>query len=160
MKYFFVALKHKWYVFLAGLKTGAPLWRLVVHDLSKFLPSELPHYNRQYYGKADDLEGYAATWCKHQNRNPHHWEYWIPRTGSPGFPDNMPIPMPEWAVREMVADWMGAAKAYQGAWPVAGKWTWFEQNHYKLKLHPHTWEILLRVLVECGLLGNVKVTDV
>jgi len=32
MKYFILTLKHKWFVFLAGLKTKAPLWRLIIHD--------------------------------------------------------------------------------------------------------------------------------
>lgn len=132
MKYLILTLKHKWFVFLAGLKTKAPLWRLVIHDLSKLTPIELPHYNRQFFGKADQPDKFIECWIHHQNSNPHHWEYWIPRTGhnrcNPPYPDNVPIPMPEWAVREMVADWIGASRAYGGKWPTKDNWPWFTKN--------------------------------
>jgi hypothetical protein len=35
VKYFWLTIMHKWFVFLAGFKTGAPLWRLIIHDWSK-----------------------------------------------------------------------------------------------------------------------------
>jgi hypothetical protein len=144
MKYFLLTCRHKWFVFLAGLKVGCPLWRLIVHDLSKFLPSELPHYQRQFFGKADDPAGFILCWTRHQNRNDHHWEYWIPRTGhnrcDPPFPDNVPIRMSEGAIREMVADWMGASRAYEGRWPESFSWPWYEKNEPKIRerLHKET----------------------
>lgn len=157
MRYFWLIWRHKWFVFLAGLRTGAPIWRLVVHDWTKFLPSELPHYQRQFFGKADDPAGFIACWIHHQNHNPHHWEYWVPRTGHtrcvPPYPDNEPIPMPEWACREMVADWMGASRAYEGRRPSAGNWPWLEKNWPGVarRAHPWTRERLLTILLECGL---------
>jgi len=59
MKYFILTLKHKWFVFLAGLKIGVSKWQLIKHDLSKFSISELPHYQRQFFGKADDPRGFV-----------------------------------------------------------------------------------------------------
>lgn len=154
MKYFWLTLKHKWFVFLAGLKTKAPLWRLVIHDWTKFTPWELPHYQRQFFGKADDPEGFMRCWLHHQNHNPHHWEYWVPRTVHAKCPkaflDNKPIPMPEWAVREMVADWLGASRAYEGVWPQPGKWPWFEKNIFKIRVHPETLESIFKVLQALG----------
>lgn len=86
MQYFLLTLKHKWYVFLAGLKTGAPLYNLIVHDWTKFTWAELPHYQRQFFGDKGNPDGFAAAWLHHQNHNPHHWEFWLPRTGhSKGF---------------------------------------------------------------------------
>ncbi len=38
MKYFLLIIKHKWFVLLAGIKIGCPLSRLLLHDMSKFLP--------------------------------------------------------------------------------------------------------------------------
>lgn len=35
--YFKYVIRHKWFVFIAGLQTGAPLWRLIIHDWTKFL---------------------------------------------------------------------------------------------------------------------------
>ena len=43
-------LRHKWFVFQAGRKTGAPLWRLILHDWSKFTPAEWAPYARMFYG--------------------------------------------------------------------------------------------------------------
>ena len=144
MKYFWLAIRHKWFVFVAGLKLDVPLWRLITHDLSKFLPCELPHYQRQFFGKKDDPEGFIRCWIHHQNHNDHHWEYWIPRTGhnrcEPPYPDYSPVPMPESAVREMIADWMGAGRAYEGKWPTPEKWEWLDKNldRIKKRLHQET----------------------
>ena len=154
MKYFFLTIKHKWFVLIAGLKTKAPLWRLIIHDWSKFLWSELPHYQRQFFGKADDPEGFIGCWTKHQNRHPHHWEYWIPRTGhsrcNPPFLDNEPIPMPEWAIREMVADWMAAGRAYEGKWPDFENWTWLTNHKKRFRMHSESFERLEKILKELG----------
>lgn len=154
MKYFWLTLKHKWFVLLAGLRVGAPLWRLLIHDWTKFLPCELPHYQRQFFGKADDPEGFIRCWTHHQNSNPHHWEYWIPRTGhnrcNPLYPNNEPIPMPEWAVREMLADWLGASRAYEGEWPDPKNWPWLEKNWGRLRLHPATLINLRYLLAQLG----------
>jgi hypothetical protein len=32
--------RHKWFVAVAGLHLGVGLWRLLIHDYSKFFPSE------------------------------------------------------------------------------------------------------------------------
>ena len=214
MKYFWLTWRHKYFVFLAGLKTKAPMWRLIIHDWSKFLPSELPHYNRQFFprprgvgsqvtidtfdgvhGKAtiietrasdlscykvrmqddkqefwalegeisDDIQAYEfiTAWTKHQNRHPHHWEYWIPRTGhnrcDPPYPDNQPIAMPWWAVREMIADWMGASRAYEGRWPKDG-WPWYWKNRDKIRVTTITQTRINTVLQEVGLARVVEVT--
>ena len=157
MSYFWLTLKHKWFVFLAGLRTKAPLWRLIIHDWSKFTPAELPHYQRQFFGDKGDPAGFIAAWVHHQNTNPHHWEYWIPRTGhnrcTPPYRDNEPIPMPEWAVREMVADWLGAGRAYEGEWPMGNdpdEWHWYGENYWKMRLHPETREMVQRVVQEAA----------
>jgi len=125
MKYAILTIKHKWFVLLAGLKTKAPLWRLLIHDWSKFTPSELPHYQRQFFGKEKSPTEWARCWVHHQNTNPHHWEYWIDRSG---FPICKAVTMPWWAVREMIADWMAACRAYEGYWPTSERWPWFEKN--------------------------------
>lgn len=49
LKYLSYVLRHKWFVLVAGLKTGAPLWRLLIHDWSKFLPCEWGPYTRTFY---------------------------------------------------------------------------------------------------------------
>ena len=149
MKYLWLTLKHKWFVLVAGLRTGAPLWRLLIHDWTKLLPRDLLAYNRQFFGAADRPEEFIVTWVRHQNAHPHHWEYWIPRTEhnrcDPPYPDNEPIPMPVWAVREMIADWMGASRAYAGKWPDSD-WPWLHENWDKIRVHPQTHRMLRKVL--------------
>lgn len=157
LKYAWLTIKHKYFVFLAGRKTKAHLWDLLTHDLSKLTPAELPHYGRQFFGDKGDPYGFIMCWLHHQNRNRHHWEYFIPRTGhnrctSP-YPANVPVPMPERYVREMVADWMGASRAYGGKWPVKGEWHWFNDNCAEIKknVDPQTWMLVLQVLQEVDL---------
>jgi hypothetical protein len=41
--------RHKWYVLLACKSVGASTWAGLVHDLSKFLPSEWLPYLRTFY---------------------------------------------------------------------------------------------------------------
>lgn len=144
MKYFFLTIKHKWFVFLAGIKIGVPIWQLITHDLSKFSRSELRQYNKQFFGEANDPHGYAYAWNHHQKANKHHFEYWTPISGHTmaGFKDFEPLRMPRKYVLEMVADWFGASRAYEGVWPWR-KWLWFAKNwlgkdSIKSKLHPDT----------------------
>lgn len=48
-KYFNYVLRHRWYVFLECVKLGI-IWRGIIHDLSKFLPSEFIPYANYFYG--------------------------------------------------------------------------------------------------------------
>jgi len=143
-KYGRLTLRHKWYVFLAGVRDDPAwvarrprlLWRLLVHDCDKFRPAQLLAYGRQFFAPPEqrDAAEFAAVWLRHQNRCDHHWEYWIPRSGGPGGP----LPMPVNAMLEMLADWMGASRAYSGAWPSHGQWPWLAQHYREIVLHPST----------------------
>jgi len=142
MKYLII---HKWFVFLAGLKTKAPLWNLIIHDWSKILPSEfIPYANFFYNQKLQNKENkdrFNYAWLFHQRRNPHHWQYWyLIRDNAPDFP----MKMPEKYVREMVADWAGAGRAITGKWDV---FTWYEKNKEKILLNPDT-KTLVESLLE------------
>ncbi|MDD5486624.1 MAG: DUF5662 family protein [Dehalococcoidales bacterium] len=142
MKYFWLTLKHKWFVFCAGRKLKVPFYLLIMHDWTKFMPCELPHYQRQFYGEADDPIGFSKAWNHHQKCNKHHWEWWIPITGHTkgGFKDLEPLPMPEKYIREMVADWFGACRAYEGHYPDLGNWPWWGAHKGKIlaRCHPDT----------------------
>ena len=151
LQYLWLTLKHKWFVFRAGLKTKTPVYLLVIHDWSKFTPSEAPHYGRQFFGSKDDPLGFSRAWNHHQKANPHHWEYWVMVTGHNrgGLPDGSPLPMPEKYAREMLADWLGASRAYEGKWPVSlAGWSWWSKNFAGLNLHPETRAFLLKTVGE------------
>jgi len=155
LKYIWLTTKHKAFVFRAGLRTRAPLWRLMIHDWTKYTPAEAPHYGRQFFGDKSDPAGFARAWLHHQNTNPHHWEYWIPRTGHDRggvAAHNGALRMPMWAVREMIADWFGASRAYEGKWPTDWKtWAWLQKDlrsRILPRVHPETRQDILDVLSE------------
>ena len=127
--------RHKWFVFVAGLRTGAPLWRLLIHDWSKLTPKEWGPYQRRFFGgrsgvldKSTDPEDFHRAWTHHWHLNPHHWEHWLTAEGRP-------MTMPEHFIREMVADWMGAGRAITGKWEVV---EWYRKNALKIKLEAGT----------------------
>lgn len=117
-------MRHKWFVFLEACKLGIPLLGLI-HDMSKFLPDEFIPYARYDFNKFEDnaqeYQGpFNMAWLKHQKRNKHHWQYWllINDSGRRFQCENgdhlkqvIPLPMPKRYIKEMVADWRGAARA-------------------------------------------------
>lgn len=159
---FFKLLFHKWCVLRAGLWTKAPIWRLITHDLSKFYPSEFPHYARRFVGGQVDEDGYLGCWIRHQNRNPHHWEFWVSRPKSSwlNLPEInwQPAPMPMWAVREMLADWMGASRTYSGFWPDPHNWEWLDNNYSEMILHYTTKKRINTVVDELRRIKSLRRT--
>ena len=122
LRYGSYVARHKWFVLRAGLKTKAPLWRLLIHDWSKMTPAEWGPYVRSFYGPQPRTDAakcaFNAAWLHHQHHNPHHWQHWLLREDRG---DLKMLAMPERFVREMVADWMGAGRAIGGLLqPVCG----------------------------------------
>lgn len=167
-RYLKYLVRHKWFVFVAGRRTGAPLWRLIIHDWSKFMPCEWCPYAEFFYGNHYDDSGpdgifpdwyqrkqskrqnnFDRAWLHHQHLNPHHWQHWVLQEDIPSDPSGRPkiLQIPEHFAREMVADWMGAGRAITGKWDVA---LWYERNREHIMLHPRT-----RQLVE-GLVGGER----
>jgi hypothetical protein len=164
LKYLNYVIRHKWFVFLAGIKTQTPFWQLLIHDWSKFLPSEWLPYVNNFYASEDEKfdewseantkygcqeaapyghfikDRFTVAWLHHQNRNKHHWQYWV-ITKDDGR--TFALPMPEKYVREMVADWAGAGKAITGEWEVA---EWYEKNRAKMMIAPES-EFLVNELM-------------
>lgn len=137
ISYLKYVLRHKCFVFVAGLKTKAPIWRLIIHDWTKFLPSEWTPYAKTFYAKDgsnqyDEHKDFDRAWNHHQKRNKHHWQYWVINRDDG---DVKCIPMPEKYIREMVADWMGAGRAITGRWEVQ---EWYDNNRNKIKLDEET----------------------
>jgi hypothetical protein len=60
------------------------------------------------------------------------------------------LPMPLVCVREMVADWFAAGKAYNGAWPDPANYTWYRKARDRLELHPDTVMRIGLVLAEAA----------
>lgn len=149
LNYLSYVLQHKWFVFLQCCKFGIP-WLGILHDLSKFLPSEFIPYARYFHNpdgsprQIRDNTGYYKptdtgdtafdfAWLLHQKRNRHHWQWWV-------LPEDegktKVLPMPQKYRLEMLADWSGAGRA-QGVPDIA---TWYAKNKNKMTLHPTTRE--------------------
>jgi hypothetical protein len=157
LRYLSYVLRHKWYVFRAGLSLSVPFWRLIAHDWTKFTPTEWTPYVRHFYGpKAlprDTGQGYMhergkdmtfdKAWEHHWLHNPHHWQYW-----SAGGDGTWLQAMPETYAREMVADWIGAGMA-QGKPDCEA---WYAANAAKMVLHGDTRALVERLIGEAKLL--------
>lgn len=129
-------MRHKWFVFWAGISLGVPLLTLIFHDWDKFLPDEWFPYVHTFYapdGTKQYKEGSAFTkaWLLHQNRNKHHWQFWM-ITWDRGTTECLPMPLKY--RREMLADWIGAGKAL--GFPKT--WEWYEKNKNNIQIHPDT----------------------
>jgi hypothetical protein len=131
LRYASYMARHKWFVYKAGRKVKAPLWRLIIHDWTKFTPAEWGPYARRFFdAKNSNPEEFDRAWTHHWHNNPHHWQHWV--TSS-----HIPMPMPDHFIREMVADWMGTGRVNSGEWEVD---QWYSKNRDTIKLHPATRE--------------------
>lgn len=150
LKYAYYILRHKWFVMIECFKAGL-YWQGIIHDLSKFLPSEwFPYANYFYKRTVRNKTGYYKptdtgdkafdyAWLLHQKRNKHHWQWWI-LPEDEGGSKLLEIP-PKYLV-EMICDWIGAGKA-QGFKSPKGKplfetQKWYEQNKHKMQLNKQT----------------------
>jgi hypothetical protein len=137
LAYLKYVLRHKWFVLLAGLKLDVPLMILIFHDWDKFLPDEWLPYARTFYNKDgskryQEFPEFAKAWLLHQNRNKHHWQYWM-ITWDRG--ETECLPMPDVYRREMLADWHGAGRAINGKEDTLD---WYTKNCNNIQLHPET----------------------
>ncbi len=91
----------------------------LLHDLSKYSPSEFLTGARYYQGYRSpnnaerEAKGYSAAWLHHKGRNKHHYEYWVDYAASEGI-GAVPIEMPTRYLVEMFMDRVAASKTYNG----------------------------------------------
>ena len=112
--HFKVITKHRLLVLKLCIKVGEP-WRGLVHDLSKYSPTEFWEGVKYFSGKHSPItdckraEGYSKAWLHHRGRNKHHTDYWIDLSA----PDKSPI-IPYKYVAEMLCDKLAAGIIYAG----------------------------------------------
>jgi hypothetical protein len=125
-------LEHKRLVFLECLRLGLPLWLAIIHDWSKFRPSEFVAYADFFHGmakfpeQASVKEAFLHACELHYIRNKHHWNHWVK--------NGLAEPMPEMYRLEMLADWWAVARGLGNDDPLV----WYLENYYKIKLHRDT----------------------
>ena len=116
--HFKTVTRHRALVMKHCFKAGIP-YRGLVHDLSKFSPTEF--FSSAYYyedGKRSpneherETKGYSDAWMHHKGRNKHHWEYWS--DVNPKSKRYEPVPMPLVYLKESFCDRVAASKIYKG----------------------------------------------
>ena len=160
LKYLSYVLRHKWYVFVECCKMGIP-FAGILHDLSKFLPSEWFPYTENFYGKRiHNCCDYVHLWGNQCSFNgsgigdgeqapqcedfatPAYTLAWLRHQHrNPHHwqywiltQDDGPIIMIEIPLRyrkEMLADWRGAGRAQGFSDNTA---TWYEAHRRKMIL--------------------------
>lgn len=145
-------VRHKWFVFIAGIRIGVPIWRLIIHDWSKFGRTEWTPYVHSFHtykgNRTPEVRlAFNSAWLHHQNHNPHHWQYWVIRDD---FYDTelvrvRVLEMPEHFTREMVADWAGAGRGITGTWDFK---QFYFNNEYKMYLHQNTRDLVVKLLIQ------------
>ena len=112
--HFKLITKHRWIVFKLCTKAGLP-WRGLVHDLSKYSPTEFIESSKYYVGYKSPIQvarekrEYSLAWLHHKGRNKHHEEYW--------YDFNAPVKAPVIPYKytiEMLCDNLAAGIVYKG----------------------------------------------
>lgn len=156
VEYLKYILKHKWYVMIECFKKGL-IWRGLMHDLSKFLPSEFIPYANHFYGEKGEIirkkknetgyykptdtgdETFDFAWLLHQKRNRHHWQWWTLAEDEEGI---KVLEIKEPYLTEMICDWIGAGKAQGKFSPKDDKYLetrkWYSANKDKMQLGKKT----------------------
>ena len=81
VKHTMLVTQHRWYVFKLSVKAGIP-FRGLIHDISKFSPTEFVESVKYYNGKRSPInvcieeKGFSLAWLHHKGINKHHLEYW------------------------------------------------------------------------------------
>lgn len=158
IKHFKLITHHKWVVFKLCCKVGEP-WRGLVHDLSKYSPTEFWESANYYVGtyspitEAKKDKGYSEAWLHHRGRNKHHTQYWVDRDTS-----NVTPIIPYKYAAEMICDKLAAGIIYEGK-----SWTkelelsyWEEREKNTLEMNPKIRDFITAVFEEVAKQGIDK----
>lgn len=160
LRYLRYVVLHKLYVLRAGLaiakRVGVPVswpawvWRLLIHDRSKFSRAEWTPYVETFYGSRsayahndprakrealDSAAAFNAAWLHHIHRNAHHWQHHILHQDSG---KTIVLTPPAVLVYEMVADWLAAGpkalRAHSIDDAVSETIVWYAANHRQMMM--------------------------
>ena len=158
-KHAFLVFRHKNKVLINCAKCGI-LWRGLVHDLSKFSPTEFFESVKYYQGNRSPIgvcrraTGVSNAWLHHKGRNKHHIEYWLD-------PDCAVTPvMPYKYAVECVCDKIAATKIYNGKsyTPDKALWHW-EKYGNKVNGNPETMKFIEKVFTDLAKNGEKYVLN-
>lgn len=150
--------KHKYYVGKYCFMAGIPI-RGILHDMSKFSPTEFIESVKYYQGTRSPIEackeanGYSKAWLHHKGRNSHHYEYYqdnFDSLASSDFKGEHHLKMPFKDACELICNYLGAGRAYMGKhFNFSGEYDWWLNKTSKpIAMHPHTKMFVDNVLYE------------
>ena len=142
--------RHRHMVIYHCFKSGIP-WRGLMHDLSKYSPTEFFAGAKYYLGDRSPTEaeradlGCSFAWMHHKGRNRHHFEYWTDYNIQTKRVD--PVKMPLKYVKEMFCDRVSAGKIYLGKnYTDNNPIEYFMRGSAKTAMHPDTARLLEKCL--------------
>jgi len=148
-KHIKLVMKHKWIVFKLCCKVGVP-WRGIMHDWSKFSPTEFFESVKYYDGHISPIQvckkekGYSEAWLHHKGRNKHHPEYWIDMS----LPEKTVI-MPYKYAAEMICDKIAAGIVYSGKdWKPNTQIEYYMKERKLYLIHPQIDQFMIAVFKE------------
>lgn len=161
VRHFRTITHHKYLVMKGCFAVG--LYRQgLLHDMSKFMPSEFLVGVKYYQGtrspnnaEREDI-GYSSAWLHHKGRNKHHYEYWIDYSSTYLVNGNVmgPTQMPTRYMVEMVMDRIAASKTYlKDKYTDASPLEYLDASRDVSMIHPKTYKqlhMLLEMLANKG----------
>lgn len=150
-KHLWVVIKHKHNVLKYATKLGI-FWTGLVHDLSKFTPTEFLRSAKYFDGRKSptiverkDNANFSYICVAHTGRNKHHWQYWVDYTRD----DIVVNPIPFRHALEYVADILSASKVYNPKdFTLMVAHDYFKEHSKTYLMHPATKEFILWCIKE------------
>ena len=150
-------LVHKWWVLYYANGLGIT-WQGLIHDLSKFSPTEFSESVRYWTGKrspivvAKEKTGISYAWLHHKGRNRHHYEYWIDKLDQGGVPHKIPFKY----VLEMICDGCAACRTYSGDGKdiFIREYEWWKERIDRVNIHEQTKKLIISILLSLSILSE------
>ena len=150
-KHLKVVLKHKHNVLRYASKLGI-FWTGLVHDLTKFSPTEFNRSVKYFDGRRSPTiierkshDNFSYICVAHTGRNKHHWQYWVDYTRD----DIVVNVIPYKHALEYVADVLSASKVYNPKdFTLMVAHDYFKEHSKTYLMHPATKEFILWTIKE------------
>ena len=150
LRHFITITKHRMLVCGGCFRVGL-YWRGLVHDLSKYSPTEFLSGIKYYQGTRSpntaerEKKGYSEAWMHHKGRNRHHYEYWTDMNRQTGLYES--VPMPRRYLAESVMDRIAACRVYEGEKYTDGSAAAYLDRSLDGRLmHPRTYREMKHIL--------------
>ena len=144
----FKTINHHKYLVMKGCFRVGLYKQGLLHDLSKYSPTEFLVGCKYYQGTASpnnrerEVKGYSSAWLHHKGRNKHHAEYW----NDDRAPDPTPVIPYKYAV-EMLCDKLAAGMVYEGKnWTKEYEYGYWNKEKDKIKMNDKTKDFITDAL--------------